>query len=459
MTKTKKAIILFISLTIIFATSCSESKDKESEAIPSVPPNNTESEKPIINIEDVLNEIPFEGTFPEEAGLITNNQYYRIVKFENSPKWNKDDVKVFYQRGCNEGKLVYTYCLGQTKEHTVVFKYGLMNENFNKITEAEFDKINSFSEGCAIVKKNDCYGVVNEDGVLILDCKYEKAPEIGLQMVRVETGRDERDRTFDYFNKEDDEFLFTVEKSYDMSTQLYQLYILKKDGSKETIEYIEGWDDEPIHAYIDGETNLWGYKDSDGNILAETFFQETHPFCEGRAVVKLDGKYGYINEYGEVIIEAIYDMAYDFFEGMARVYSNRRYGYIDDGGNILLDFRYVRAGDFRDGLAAVKSFGGEYNYINANGEVAINGDFTSAGNFSNGFAPVQDQVKGRYRYIDIHGNTVFNSMTFDTADEFNEDGYAFATQMSTISVENLEEGWEGTAGVYDIYLIYIKPKQ
>ena len=454
--KIKIATIIIMILVIVFVTSCNENNSDE---IPSATPVNSETEKPIINIEDVLTEIPYDVTFPEKAGLITNNQYYRIVKFENSPRWNKGDVKVFYQRGCNEGKLVYTYCLGQTKEHTVVFKYGLMNENFNKFTEADYDKINSFSDGCAIVKKNDLYGVVKEDGILILDCIYEKTPEIGLQMVRVETSRDGRDKTFDYFDKEDGEFLFTVEKTYDMQTRMYKLHIPKKDGSKELIEYIPEWDDEPIHAYIDGETNLWGYKDNNGNIITEAIFQETHPFCEGRAVVKLDGKYGYINEYGEVVIEAVYDMAYDFSEGVAKVYSGRRYGYIDDGGNILLDFKYVKAGDFRDGLAAVKSFGVEYNYINAHGEIIINGDFAFAGNFSNGVAPVQDQVKGRYRYIDIQGNTVFNSMTFDTADEINEDGYAFATQMSTIAVENLEEGWEGTSGVYDIYLIYLKPEQ
>jgi hypothetical protein len=454
----KRVIIIFIGSVIIITTSCSNNMVNEIDGSPSATPTNNEIIKPIINIEDVLSEIPYDATFPEKAGLITNNQYYRIVKFEYPTKREQGGISVFYQRGCNSGILVYTLFLGETNEYKTVYKRGLMDQNFNIITEAEFDKIHSFGAGCAIVKKDDLFGVVNKDGVSILDCLYKNTPIVGSQMIKVQISKYENDITYDYFDKVSGEFLFTVEKTYNESTLMYQLYVLKKDGGKELVEYIEGWDNEPIQTFVNGETNLWGYKDNDGNILTEAIFQETHPFFEGRARVKLDGKYGFVNEYGEIIIATDYDMAYDFSEGMARVLNGRRYGYIDTSGNLLIDCKYVKAGDFGNGLASVKSFGGDFNYINTKDEIAIRGNFVSAGSFSNGFAPVQDQVKGLYRYIDIYGNTVFSSMKFDTADEFNDDGYAFATQMTTIEVENIEEGWEGNSGVYDIYLIYIKPE-
>jgi hypothetical protein len=452
----KILIMMFLILALLISLAACKN-DSVEEPENSALPGPTESQ---VNIEETLTELPYDINFPDAAGLVTNNQYYRIIKYENPYKWDKDLVGIFYQRECKDGKLVYTYCLGQTKNHVVVFKHGLMNENFIMITEHKYDKIHPFDDGCAVVMMNNLYGVVNSEGILILDCKYDKVPEVGLQLIRVETGRDGRNRTFEYFDKEDGESIFTVEKTYNAATRRYESYILGKNGDREPVIGIPGWDDEPIHAFVDGETNLWGYMDKDGNILAEAIFQEIHPFCEGRAVVKLDGKYGYVNEYGELFIEAEYDMAYGFTEGMARVLSGRRYGFIDDGGNLLIDCKYVMAGDFGNGLAAVRAFGGEYNYIDAHGEIVISGDFADAGKFSQGYAPVQDKVKGRYRYIDTMGNTVFNLMTFDSADEFNEDGYALAVQRSTIYLENLElGGTDWTNSVDDVYLIYIKQGQ
>ena len=67
---------------------------------------------------------------------------------------------------------------------------------------------------------------------------------------------------------------------------------------------------------------LYGYVDKDKNVVIPFSFERAHPFKEGMAVVRKDGKYGYINTSGDLVIPCIYYNAVDFNEGVAHVFKD-----------------------------------------------------------------------------------------------------------------------------------------
>lgn len=61
------------------------------------------------------------------------------------------------------------------------------------------------------------------------------------------------------------------------------------------------------------------YIDLKGRVVIPGPFELTKPFSEGKAAVKLNGKWGYINRDGEIVIEPQYDSAGRFHNGHAVV--------------------------------------------------------------------------------------------------------------------------------------------
>ncbi|MGU3375561.1 SEL1-like repeat protein [Chryseobacterium sp. M5A1_1a] len=83
------------------------------------------------------------------------------------------------------------------------------------------------------------------------------------------------------------------------------------------IEYGLGyWNDELYKNLSETfeENNLWGLKDSKGNIVTPAVYDEIFAFNEeGIAVAEKNGKFGYLRNDGEIIIECIYEDAFDAF--------------------------------------------------------------------------------------------------------------------------------------------------
>lgn len=67
---------------------------------------------------------------------------------------------------------VYNSSILKYKENN---KYGLLDFEGNKVTDAEYDEISSLQDkyGEILVKKNDKYGVINIKGIQLVSCKYD----------------------------------------------------------------------------------------------------------------------------------------------------------------------------------------------------------------------------------------------------------------------------------------------
>jgi hypothetical protein len=89
-------------------------------------------------------------------------------------------------------------------------------------------------------------------------------------------------------------------------------------------------------------------------------------FHEGRASVRLDGKFGFVDEEGNEVIPLKYDGVGNFREGRAAVNLNRKWGFVDLQGNEVIPLKYDYAGSFFYGKAAIR-------IGDCSGEVALNG--------------------------------------------------------------------------------------
>ena len=79
---------------------------------------------------------------------------------------------------------------------------------------------------------------------------------------------------------------------------------------------------------------LWGYMNSERQIILQPQFEEAYPTFELRGRVKKDHKYGFIDNLGKQIIEIKYEKAGDYHEGAASVERMGRKYYIDWEGKL-----------------------------------------------------------------------------------------------------------------------------
>jgi hypothetical protein len=163
-----------------------------------------------------------------------------------------------------------------------------------------------------------------------------------------------------------------------------------------------------IHPFSEGLARVkvngkWGFIDQNGEMIIDAIYSEAYNFNEGIATVVLNGKFGFINSKGEIAIETKYVDAGDFNEGLAAVNSKGKWGFINKKGEEIIPFEFSAVRDFHEGLAAVQK-GGKVGYIKQNGDFQIDPEFSAAYDFSKGLAIYQS--KGFMGYINKNGEII-----------------------------------------------------
>lgn len=191
-----------------------------------------------------------------------------------------------------------------------------------------------------------------------------------------------------------------------------------------------------------------GYKTTEGKVVINAIFDNTHPFTEGLGLVMLNKKYGFINSQGDFVIPPAYDFAESFSGGLAAVAKGRiteaAWGYIDKTGKEKVPLIYKQAASFREGRGLVQQTNGMFGFLDAAGKVVIPFDYLEAGTFSEGLvwvfkgkeemqgAVVKRKVRtGKYGYINPAGEVVI-PFAYDKVTDFakgkakvEKDGRAF----------------------------------
>lgn len=188
----------------------------------------------------------------------------------------------------------------------------------------------------------------------------------------------------------------------------------------EGVAYIET-DEYPYGALIDK-------KGAVSTVLSNEYTFD-YGFCHGLAVVysRKDGKLGCINKNGEIVTPCKYDYIRGLEEGLSLIENQKgEYGYINRDGKIAIELKYKNARDFHEGLGAVENNKGKWGYIDKRGNVVIPFEYEDARYFSKGMAAVKND-KGKWGYIDKKGNVVI-AFQYEDARDFSEGLAAIANE-------------------------------
>jgi len=206
---------------------------------------------------------------------------------------------------------------------------------------------------------------------------------------------------------------------------------------------------------------LWGYIDTSGEIVIEPKyemnifwlgfepdmdFENKYNFSEGLAAVKLDDKHGYIDTTGADVIPFIYDEAYMFDGGQARVCIDNRWGVIDTSGNWVVSPEWEEIEVLANGTYCVYA-DEKCGIVDRNGARVLDAVYNRVkyDHDLNGYIISSDS--GYDGIVDVHGKVILEPV-YDCIYEF-ICGYAFAEQDGKAGLIDAE-GNEITGFLYGL---------
>ncbi|MGN1269270.1 MAG: WG repeat-containing protein [Clostridia bacterium] len=175
-------------------------------------------------------------------------------------------------------------------------KYGLLNVNGKKITDAIYESINSinYKEGCFLVKENNLVGVINQKGKTIIKTEYETITSDNYYSEK----KDNKKTGFIVSKRTEDGYRYGY-INYKGNTVLDLQYT-------ELERVIEIKDNNQLYfiAFKDGQAGLiknnklllnHEYEDIQYNVLSDIF------------IIKRNGKEGVVDKEGQTILYPEYD--------------------------------------------------------------------------------------------------------------------------------------------------------
>ena len=288
-------------------------------------------------------------------------------------------------------------------------RWGFIDTLGRQVIKADYDWVEEFNNGTAIVRKGDKYGVINTSGKLVIDLIYDHIqymPNADQQLFQVAIAN----RRQGIINRNGK---VVIDLNYDKVTAFKEGKVAVKKGKSwgfadttgKVVIDVKYYKVQPFHEGLAAVMyrGKWGYVNHSGEMVIKPVFTRASSFHEGKAWVSQKGKFGYINLQGEFVIEPQFHNAYDFQNGRARVRINSRTGTIDTAGNWVIkpDFHHIEAFN-QYGLAIVRKKKNKHGVINQKGEQIVAARYRKIHPFREGLARV---YKGRkYGFVDTLGN-------------------------------------------------------
>ena len=348
------------------------------------------------------------------------------------------------------------------------YKYGAIDKTGKYIIPPQFDNIQYFSEGLALVEVQGKTGYVDRTGKMVIPLfeGYAKSFSEGLAAAI------KRGYKYGYIDKTGK---YVIPPHFDEVASFHEG--IAAVGTERRYGYINQQGSYVIPprlsittTFKDGLAIVGGTKysiiDKTGKAVSQAFnyiddpseFRVTYTleFKDGLMKVGMggshcrfggirDGKWGYIDRAGKLVIPLKLDNANDFYEGRAEMFyatssyedatgpyeaescsREGKWGYIDKQGNNVIPGKFDEVRDFSEGMAAVR-IGKRWGYINLEGEMVVPPRFQESSNgqpskFSEGLVSVVMPQTQKSGYIDKNGQFVIDPI-FDEASDF-KDGLA-----------------------------------
>lgn len=205
-----------------------------------------------------------------------------------------------------------------------------------------------------------------------------------------------------------------------------------------------GFNYSAVGPFLNGQTwvgtgNGFSIIDNKGNVLksySDELIDEILLLSSNMYLYQKDERYGYLNDMG-IVIEAKYEEASPFCDGIALVTLDGESAYIDtDGHKILSNKEYSPLESFSEGVSLVAYGKDQFAYINNVGDIKISLGKRMGSSFSEGRAFFFDPIKMRYGYIDSLGTEVIPAK-YDSALPFLK-GLAYVKQGSEVKLIDRE---------------------
>jgi hypothetical protein len=254
-------------------------------------------------------------------------------------------------------------------------KYGVINLNNEFVIKPEYDHIeflrNADNKFYAVYLNTPRYGVIDDNGRIMATMKYENIGNEREGLFIFRSGK-----KFGYINPDG---TIAISAEYDKV----------KDFS------------EGLAAVL--KDKKWGYIDHSGIFVIEPAFYSAGNFHNGLAPISAHKGNGYVNKKGEVQYSK-YSKCFEYDKGLAKVRMKGKFGFIDDKGKWAVHPHYKEVSDFNKYNLAIARKGRKYGVINKSGDHVTHVVYQKVGKFSEGYAAFQN--KNKYGFIDTLGKIV-----------------------------------------------------
>ncbi len=244
----------------------------------------------------------------------------------------------------------------------------------------------SFENGHAIVNENNKWGLINQEGKVVIPLEYDAVSPVMSERVWVKRG--EVWQLLDFktlsqitqipikiWGKFNESGVCWVEKWIDDPSKIERAY-MDINGQLLSPWYSNATDFKNGFSTFE-QNDKWGFVNQKGEVVVSPKFDYVESFSEGKAAFNIFspeggfGKWGVINQAGEVIVQAEYDGMGSYSGGLIDVRNaEENMGFLDKEGRLAIGFIYNATFPFSEGLSGVR-VGNKWGFINAEGMTLI----------------------------------------------------------------------------------------
>ena len=301
-------------------------------------------------------------------------------------------------------------------------KYGYVDDEGDEEIACQFEAAYPFEYDLALVKISGRYGFIDDDGHFIINPTYEYADSFTRSGIAIVGHNTENGKRWACINRRGE---LLTEYAYHV-IEIKNNYVIAYDGTKYTVFNSKM---KPIFS-----TEL--------TIYAQGQFDPFENINEGLIPFRDENhKFGYMNLKGKIVIPAEYDILGNFYDGLALFRKDGKYGYINKKNKIVIENKFKFAERFSEGYAVI-SDNGEYGLINTKGEVVIKAKYSSLGMVKNGVCYFAKADKSGFGYIDLKEREIISQQCSeipsysDNVYSCSDDGYIVIKQNEFYGIIN-----------------------
>lgn len=226
---------------------------------------------------------------------------------------------------------------------SIANRWGLLRPDGSYLVQPEYDAINEFVNGYAIIVKDNKYGFINTAGEVIIEPQFDDVSSFkdGLAIAK-------KDNMYGFIAPSGK---FKVSPVYDnvkpfnntgqaVVTHKGRKGILNRDGTyflKPIYKNLTFVADKLI-VVQDSATKKYGLLKPNGKEISKLIYDDVGSFFkEETTYVEINGKYALLNNEGQVLTQFIFDDMTLFNKGFANIMIGEKRGFINSRGDYIIE--------------------------------------------------------------------------------------------------------------------------